>query len=58
MTHGVLFSAVEDVQVEVLQELLESVILQLTEVWFSLGNGSDESSKESKFHLITKDFYI
>lgn len=39
---SVLFSAVFDVEVEFLDELLESVVLNLAPVGFSLSDGGDE----------------
>jgi hypothetical protein len=41
-TVGELFSAVVDVEVVILYELLESVVLELAPVWLGLSCGSNE----------------
>ena len=58
MTHGVLLSAVVDVQIEVLDELLEGILLQVALVRFGLGYGGDEGSKESEFHVSSLLIFI
>ena len=47
---GELLSAVFDVEVEFLDKLLESVVLNLAPVGFSLGNSGNECNQKCRIH--------
>lgn len=50
MTHSVLLSSVVNFEIEVLDELLEGVLVQVTQEGLGLGYSGNKSCKESLFH--------